>query len=90
MREKISGSCSRTQENFRQREVGQRGVAGELDDMFAAEGGVQPVTLGAATGITPDERGTQDLTVGVEQDGAVHLACQPDGSNVGGKTLRGG
>ena len=77
-------------ENFCQREVRKRGITGELDDVFAAELGVQPVALWTAAGIAPDERGAKHLSIGVEQDSSVHLAGEPDGGDVGGKTLRGG
>ena len=70
-------------ENFCQGEVGESGITGELDDVFAAEGRVQPVALGTAAGVAPDERGAKDLSVGIEQDSSVHLACQSDGSDVG-------
>ena len=90
MRAKYFGLMFADPENFCQREVRKRGIAGELDDVFAAELGVQPVTLGTTAGIAPDQRGPKHLPVGVEQDSSVHLAGQPDGGDVGGKTLRGG
>ena len=74
-------------ENFCQREVGKRGIAGELDDVFSAELGVQPVTLGTTAGVAPDQRWPKNLPVGVEQDSTVHLAGQPDGSDVARQTV---
>ena len=55
-------------------EVGQRGIAGELDQALVADLLGQPVAFGLGAGVAPDERGAQDLAVFIEHDRAVHLA----------------
>ena len=62
-----------------QREVGQRRIAGQLDQAFVADLLFQPVALGLGARVAPDERGAQDLAVFVEHDAAVHLAGEADG-----------
>ena len=44
---------------------------------------VEPVALGLGALVAPDERGAEDLAVGVEHDAAVHLAGEADGFDVG-------
>ena len=58
--------------------VGQRRIAGELNQFFVADFLVQPIALRLRAGVAPDERGTKDRAVFVEQDGAVHLASEAE------------
>ncbi len=60
-------------------EVGERGVGDELDELFVADGVVEPVGFGLGALVAPDERGAEDAAVGVEHDAAVHLAGEADG-----------
>jgi len=62
-------------------EVGQGGVAGELDEPLVADFFGEPVALGLGAGVAPDERGAQDRAALVEHDGAVHLAGEADGGD---------
>jgi len=55
-------------------EVGQGGVAGELDEAVEADLFGEPVALGLGALIAPDEGGAEDFACGVEHDAAVHLA----------------
>jgi hypothetical protein len=68
---------------FDEREVGQRRVAGELDEPLAADLRLEPVALRLGALIAPDERGAKDFAGGVEHDAAVHLAGEPDGLDLG-------
>ncbi len=65
-----------------QREVGQRGISGQLDEPFAADDLVQPLALRLGAHVAPDERGAEDFAVFIEHDGAMHLAGQADGIDV--------
>ena len=64
-----------------EREVGQRGIAGEFDEALVADLLVQPVALRLGARVTPDKRWAQDRAVFVEHHCAVHLARQADGRN---------
>src|SRR5579875_568653 len=80
-------------EQLGEREVGQRRIGGELDELFAAhlaapELLMQPVALRLRTLVAPDERGTQNRTFFIEHDGAVHLAGEADGLNFRAGRLR--
>ena len=44
---------------------------------------VEPVALGLGALVAPDERGAEDVAVGVEHDAAVHLAGEADGFDLG-------
>jgi len=73
-------------EQLGEREVGQRGIGGELDEFFtacfaAAELLMQPVALRLRALVAPDERGAQHAAILAEHDGAVHLASEADGIN---------
>ena len=68
-------------QEFGQREVGQRGIAGEFDEALVANAFGEPVALGLGARVAPDERRAQDRAVFVEHDRAVHLAGEGDGGN---------
>ena len=71
-------------------EVGQRGVAGQLDQPLAAQLCLQPVALGLGALIAPDERGTQDFARCVEHYATMHLAGESDGLDLRAIQLGGG
>ena len=79
MRANISRLMGAHPEQLGEGEVGQRGVAGQLDQPLAADLCLQPVALGLGALIAPDQRGTQDFALCVEHDAAVHLAGEADG-----------
>ena len=60
-------------------EVGQRGIAGQLDQPLSAELGFEPVALRLGALVAPEQRGAQHFSRCVEQDAAVHLAGQSHG-----------
>ena len=63
-------------------EVGQRWIAGELDDFALAELRVQPVALRLRALVAPDQRGPEHFVSFVEQNGAVHLTCESGADHV--------
>ena len=65
-------------QEFREREIRQRRIAGQLDEAFEADGAIELFRLRFRPLITPDERGANDFVVFIEQDGAVHLAGETD------------
>src|SRR5580700_9301420 len=66
-------------EKFGQSEVGEGGIRNELDEFFAADGGMQPVALRLSALVGPDESRTKDLAFCVEHNAAVHLTGEGDG-----------
>jgi len=46
---------------------------------FAADGVVQPIALGLAALVAPDECRAEDVAIGIDHDAAVHLASESDG-----------
>ena len=62
-----------------QGEVGQSGIAGELDQPLIADFLVQPVAFRLGAGVAPNERWAQDRAVFVQHDSAVHLAGEANG-----------
>ena len=65
------------------------------DARYVAEGrdgGLEGFALGGGAAVVPQDRGAQGAVVGVEQDGAVHLAGQADrgGSREGLRVRFGG
>src|ERR1700733_2347666 len=72
-----------------QRKVGQRRVAGELDEPLEADLLRQPVALWLRPLIAPDERWTEYFAIGVQHHAAVHLAGQADSLNLGAGKLGG-
>ena len=72
-------------EDLGEGEVGERGVAGELDEVFAAElRRCSQSHCASVRLIAPNEGGAEDLAVLVEEDGAVHLAGETDGEDDAG------
>ena len=61
-------------EQFRQSEVGERGIAGQLDQALGAEEFVEFPALFFAALVTPDDGTANDLVGGIEQNRTVHLA----------------
>ncbi len=70
-------------EKFRQREIRQGGVRGELNDAFCADLLIQLAALRLGADVAPDERRTDYVVVGVEHDRAVHLAGKSYAGDVG-------
>ncbi len=64
-------------------EVGERGVAGQLDEALEADRLGEPVALRLGALIAPDQRGAEDLPLGIEHDTAVHLAGEAYGLDLG-------
>ena len=60
-------------------EAGQGIVAGDRDEPLWPDRLPDQVALGGGPLVVPEDRGTEDLVRPVEEDGAVHLAGQPDG-----------
>ena len=70
-------------QQFGQREIGESGIAGELDNFPFANVCIEPVALRLRTLVTPDQRRTQNLIVLVQQNRAMHLPGKPDCGNFG-------
>ena len=68
-------------QEFGEGEVCQRGIASQLDEALEADGALEFLALGFGALITPDESGSDDFVVFVEQDGAMHLAGKSDGGD---------
>src|SRR5207302_5046862 len=68
--------------NFREREVGERGVAGELNQTLQAKSLGKVVALLFGAHVAPDQRGTNDVSLLIEKDGAMHLAGETQARNV--------
>jgi len=66
-------------EEFGESEVGERGIAGELDEALEADFFVEPVALRLGSLVAPDEGGAENMAAGVKHDAAVHLASEADG-----------
>ncbi len=64
-----------------QREVGQRGIAGKLDQLLVADLLGQPVALRLRARVAPDERRAQHRALFVEHHRAVHLSGERDRRN---------
>ena len=65
-------------QQFRQREIGERGIRRQLEQPIAADGVVQPPALGLGALVAPDDRRPQDRAARVEQHRAVHLSGETD------------
>ncbi len=66
---------------FGEREIGERRIAGQLDQRIAAKQFLQFVRLCFAALIAPDDRVAHDFVGGVEQDGTVHLSRESHACN---------
>ena len=71
-------------QQLRQREAGHGGIAGELDQPPCPQRIGQGTTLFLGPLIAPDDRWTNYLIALVQNDGSMHLACQPDRANQAG------
>ncbi len=69
-------------EQFGEREAGEHGVGGVVENAFAADLRVDPVDLLLTALIAPDERGAEHTIVAIEQREAVHLTGEPDALDV--------
>src|SRR4029077_17846853 len=73
-------------QKLRECEIGQSGIAGQLDQAVLADFGGKVMALFFGADVAPDQRGTDDTALLVEQDGAMHLAGKTDASDfLGGK-----
>src|SRR5579859_3056370 len=54
-------------------ESGERGIAGQVDQPLRADGLGDPVALGGAALVGPDDAGAQRVVLLIQQDQAVHL-----------------
>ena len=71
---------------FCEREICQRGIAGELNEAVEADGALEFFRLRFRSLVAPDQRGTNDFVVFIEEDGAVHLAGKTNGGEgIGGE-----
>src|SRR5207248_6349838 len=61
-------------EHFCQREVGERGIASELNQPLQAEGLREITALLFRADVAPNQRGANDVALFIEKDRAVHLA----------------
>ena len=68
-------------EKFGEREICQRRIAGQLDDAVEADGALEFFGLRFGALVTPNQSGTNDFVIFVEQDGAMHLAGKADGGD---------
>src|SRR5207249_12226426 len=63
-------------ENFRESEVGKRGVRGELNQALEAKGSREFAALFFGANVAPDERGANDIPAFIDKDRAVHLRSE--------------
>jgi len=76
-------------EQLGQGEVGQRRVAGQLDQLFIADLLVQPVALRLGARVAPDQRRAQHSAIFVQHHGTVHLAGEAEGGDCLARFRRG-
>ena len=69
-------------EQLGQREAGQHGIRGPLEDVLSAQRAVDRIHLGLAALVAPDERGADDAVGFVQDDEAVHLAGKADAAHL--------
>lgn len=69
-------------QNFREREVGQRGIARELNQALQAERARKIVRLFFRANIAPNQRRPNDISLFVKQNCAMHLAGEADAGEV--------
>src|ERR1700761_1541678 len=77
-------------EQLGEREIGQGWIAGQLDQVFASQLGMQPVALRAGPLVAPDERWPQHAALCVQHDRAMHLTGETDPSDLCGGHTAGG
>src|SRR5207302_1347082 len=65
-------------ENFGERKIRERRIAGQLNEALRAELLRKIAGLFFGALIAPDERGANHFAAGVQQNGAMHLAGKPD------------
>src|SRR5438876_1706704 len=83
----ICGLVLADPKQFRKREIRQRWIAGELNQPLLADFGGQVVALFFRADIAPDQSGTNDASLLVQHDRAVHLAGETDASNFFGAEI---
>lgn len=69
-------------QEFREREIRQRGIAGELNQALKAESSREVAALLIGADVAPDERGTNDASMVIKKHGAVHLAGEADTGDI--------
>jgi len=75
-------------ENFRESEVGKRGVRGELNQALEAKGSREFAALFFGANVAPDERGANDIPAFIDKDRAVHLAGEANTGDVFASEIR--
>jgi hypothetical protein len=77
-------------QEFGEREVRQCGIAGELNQALQAESAGDIAALLFRADITPNQRGSNDAPLLIEQGCAVHLSRKTDAGNISARELRDG
>ncbi len=77
-------------QKLRQREIRQRGITRELDEVRSADRLRQFARLLLRALIAPDQRGTNHFAAGIQQNRAVHLAGKAHARNLAGALARDG
>jgi hypothetical protein len=69
-------------QDFCQGEIGQGGIAGQLNQALKTKSAEEIARLFFSTHVAPDNRGTHDAATFVKKDCAVHLAGEADASDI--------
>src|SRR6266568_3153346 len=83
----VAGFVLAYPKQFCKREIGQGGIAGELNQPLLADFGGQIAALLFGSHVTPDQSGTNDAPLLVQHDCTVHLTGEADASDFFGAEI---
>src|SRR5438445_13607779 len=83
----VRGFAFADPKEFCQREICQRRIAGELNQALLADFGGQVAALLFCAHVAPDQSGTNDASLLIQHDRAVHLSGEADASNFFGAEI---
>src|SRR5438477_2801593 len=83
----VRGFAFADPKQFCEREICQRRIAGELNQALLADFGGQVAALLFCAHVAPDQSGTNDASLLIQHDRAVHLSGEADASNFFGAEI---